>query len=182
MKKTFMGLRLKRLREERQLTQIALARALELSPSYLNQLEQNQRPLTVPVLLKLNAVFGVDVQLFSEDDEARLITDLRELFVAEADGERVSQAEIRELASNMPAVARSLLALGRRQRAAQEREEALATRLGLDRSEQSLLKPMPFEEVRDFFYAHHNYIDELDKLAESLFVTWQLQPLSLIHI
>lgn len=176
MKKTFMGLRLKRLREERQLTQIALARALELSPSYLNQLEQNQRPLTVPVLLKLNAVFGVDVQLFSEDDEARLITDLRELFVAEADGERVSQAEIRELASNMPAVARSLLALGRRQRAAQEREEALATRLGLDRSEQSLLKPMPFEEVRDFFYAHHNYIDELDKLAESLFVTWQLQP------
>ena len=32
------------------MTQIALARALELSASYLNQLEQNQRPLTVPVL------------------------------------------------------------------------------------------------------------------------------------
>lgn len=176
MKKAFMGLRLKRLREERQLTQIALARALELSPSYLNQLEQNQRPLTVPVLLKLNAVFGVDVQLFSEDEEARLITDLRELFHAEAGGEPVSQAEIRELASNMPAVARTLLALGRRQREAQEREEALALRLGLDRGEQSLLKPMPFEEVRDFFYARHNYIDELDKLAESLFSTWQLQP------
>lgn len=101
MKKAFMGLRLKRLREERQLTQVALARALELSPSYLNQLEQNQRPLTVPVLLKLNAVFGVDVQLFSEDDEARLITDLRELFAAEADGERVSLAEIRELALSL---------------------------------------------------------------------------------
>ncbi len=176
MKKAFMGLRLKRLREERQLTQIALARALELSPSYLNQLEQNQRPLTVPVLLKLNAVFGVDVQLFSEDDEARLITELRELFHAEAGGEPVSQAEIRELASNMPAVARTLLALGRRQREAQEREEALALRLGLDRGEQSLRKPMAFEEVRDFFYARHNYIDELDKLAEKLFSTWQLQP------
>ncbi len=175
MKKAFMGLRLKRLREERQLTQIALARALELSPSYLNQLEQNQRPLTVPVLLKLNAVFGVDVQLFSEDDEARLITDLRELFHAEAGGEAVSQAEIRELASNMPAVARTLLALGRRQREAQEREESLALRLGLDRGEQSLLKPMPFEEVRDFFYARHNYIDELDRFAESLFDSWLLE-------
>jgi len=76
----------------------------------------------------------------------------------------------------MPAVARSLLALGRRQREAQEREEALALRLGLDRGEQSLLKPMAFEEVRDFFYARHNYVDELDKLAESLFATWQLQP------
>lgn len=81
MKKTFMGIRLRRFREERGLTQVALARALELSPSYLNQLEQNQRPLSVPVLLKLNAVFGVDVQQFSEDDEARLIADLREVGV-----------------------------------------------------------------------------------------------------
>ncbi|MBF1165491.1 MAG: helix-turn-helix transcriptional regulator, partial [Dechloromonas agitata] len=135
MKKTFMGVRLKRLREERGLTQIALARALELSPSYLNQLEQNQRPLTVPVLLKLNAVFGVDVQLFSEDDEARLITDLRELFDEQSDCDAVSLAEIRELAANMPSVARTLLRLTKNQRASQEREEAWAARLGLDRSE-----------------------------------------------
>ena len=79
MKKTFMGVRLRRLREERGMTQVALARALDLSASYLNQLEQNQRPLTVPVLLKINAVFGVDVQRFSDDDEARLITGLREV-------------------------------------------------------------------------------------------------------
>ena len=41
MKKTFMGVRLRRLREERGMTQVALARALDLSASYLNQLEQN---------------------------------------------------------------------------------------------------------------------------------------------
>jgi len=67
-----MGVRLKRLREERGMTQQALASAIGLSLSYLNQIENNQRPLTVPVLLKLNAAFGIDVQLFSEDDEARL--------------------------------------------------------------------------------------------------------------
>ena len=49
MKKTFMGVRLRSLRAERGLSQVALANALELSPSYLNQLEQNQRPLTVAV-------------------------------------------------------------------------------------------------------------------------------------
>ena len=38
--------------------------ALEISPSYLNQIERNQRSLTVPVLLRLNAAFGLDVQLF----------------------------------------------------------------------------------------------------------------------
>ncbi len=65
-----MGVRLRRLREEQRLTQAALAAALGLSPSYLNQLENNQRPLTVPVLLKLNRAYGLDVQVFSDDDEA----------------------------------------------------------------------------------------------------------------
>ena len=42
MKKTFMGVRLRRLRAERGMSQVAMAQALGLSPSYLNQLEQNQ--------------------------------------------------------------------------------------------------------------------------------------------
>ena len=41
MKKAFMGLRLKRLREEQRLTQAALAQRLGMSLSYLNQLENN---------------------------------------------------------------------------------------------------------------------------------------------
>ena len=77
-RKAFIGVRLRRLREERRLKQIELAQALGISPSYLNQLEQNQRPLTVPILLKLNAAFGIDVQMFSEDEEARLMTDIRD--------------------------------------------------------------------------------------------------------
>ena len=55
MKKTFMGVKLRKLRAERGLSQIALAQALGLSPSYLNQIEQNQRPLTVQVLSSCTA-------------------------------------------------------------------------------------------------------------------------------
>ena len=40
MAKTFMGVRLRSLRAERGMTQLALAHALGLSPSYVNQLEQ----------------------------------------------------------------------------------------------------------------------------------------------
>lgn len=79
-----MGVRLRRLREERNLKQVELASALGISTSYLNQIEQNQRPLTVPVLLRINAAFGVDVQLFSEADEARLIGEVREVLSDEA--------------------------------------------------------------------------------------------------
>lgn len=177
MRKAFMGIRLKRLREERNLTQIALARALELSPSYLNQLEKNQRPLTVPVLLKINAVFGVDVQLFSEDDEARLIADLREAFADPVTSETVTLSEVRELAANMPAVGRAIVAFHRRYRLAAERSDSMASQLGLRDGDSGMLAPlMPFEQVRDFFYAHHNYFAHIDESAEKLFAKASLVP------
>jgi XRE family transcriptional regulator, fatty acid utilization regulator len=169
VKKPFMGVRLKRLREERRLTQQGLASAIGISLSYLNQLENNQRPLTLPVVLKLNAAFGVDIQLFSEDEEARLVADLRETLSDPQLGETISTAELRELAINMPAVGRALVGLNRRYRQAIEQSAALAARLGEDRqAETAILPSTSYEEVRDFFYIRHNYIAELDEAAERL--------------
>lgn len=168
MAKAFMGVRLQRLREERGLTQTALARILEISPSYLNQLERNQRPLTVPLLLRINASFGIDVQLFSEDEEARMVADLREALSEAGTGEAIAIAEIKALATNMPAVGRALVALHRRGRGLAERLDALAAGV-IPAEPGSALPPMPYEEVRDFFYRHHNHIAALDEAAERLF-------------
>lgn len=168
MRKTFMGVRLRSLREERRMTQAALADALGLSNSYLSQLEKNQRPLTVPVLLKINAVFGIDVQLFSDNDEARLISDLRDALSEAQPSEAVPLAEIRELAAGMPAIGHALVNLHRRYRSEAERADAMATRLGDERPD-SAATPMPFEQVRDFFYARHNHVAELDEAAERLY-------------
>lgn len=170
-----MGVRLRRLREERKLKQVELATALDISPSYLNQLEQNQRPLTVPVLLKLNAAFGIDVQLFADGEEGRLIAELREILSDAA--EPVSLAEIREIATNMPAVGHALLALHRRQREANERSEAMAAQLGDDWIAGGPARA-PFEQVRDYFYARGNHIDTLDRAAERLYDEAGLSPRS----
>lgn len=175
MAKAFMGVRLQRLREERGLTQTALARILEISPSYLNQLERNQRPLTVPLLLRINAAFSVDVQIFSEDEEARLVADLREALTEAGTGETVAMAEIKALATNMPAVGRALVTLHRRSRGLAERLDALASD-ALPFGEGRALPPlMPYEEVRDFFYRHHNHIAALDEAAERLFAEAELE-------
>lgn len=168
MRKTFMGVRLRRLREERGLTQQALAVALDLSPSYLNQIENNQRPLTVPVLLRLNAAFGLDVQLFSEDDEARLIADLRDALADPVVTESIATSELRELAMGMPAVGRAIVALHRRYRHAAEQAEALAAGLSPGGLAAGLAPLTPYEQVRDFFYARHNYFPALDEAAERL--------------
>ena len=162
MTKTFMGVRLKRLREDRGITQASLARALEISPSYLNQIENNQRPLTVPVLLKLNAAFGLDVQLFSDADEARLIAQLRGALADQGAG--ASLAEVREIAANMPAVARAIVAMQARLRDLSERADALAGQI----STPAASTPAAFEAVRDWFYERRNHVPDLDTLAEAV--------------
>ncbi|WP_024539092.1 short-chain fatty acyl-CoA regulator family protein [Comamonas badia] len=166
MKKTFMGVRLRRLRAERGLSQVAMAQALGLSPSYLNQLEQNQRPLTVAVLLKIHRALGVDVQQFSEDEEERLAAAMREA-LADAPAQ-ISLPELREVASQMPELGRALVGLHRRTLEVQAQLEAMALRLGDDRGGPPPARAMPFEMVRDFFFAHQNYFDEVDRRAEAL--------------
>jgi predicted transcriptional regulator/transcriptional regulator with XRE-family HTH domain len=169
MTKSFIGVRLRRLREERGMQQSVVAKALEISPSYYNQLENNQRPLTVQLLVRLSGLFGVDTQFFSEEEEAKLIAEMREALLSGAPEQAVSLAELREIASSMPAVGRALCAIQRRQRQAVEQLSALSGRSAQGEEALSVgLPPMPYEEVRDFFAAHHNYIDELDLSAEQL--------------
>jgi predicted transcriptional regulator/DNA-binding XRE family transcriptional regulator len=162
--KTFAGARLRRLREQHGLTQVALARALGLSTSYVNQLENDQRPITVSVLLTLTERFDLPTQYFAPDSDARLVSDLREVL---AEG-NATGAQIEELVARMPDVGQTLVNLHRRLHDATADLEALHSRANVDISAVAQ-QPMPFEEVRDFFYDRKNYIGELDIAAEELF-------------
>jgi len=175
--KSFLGPRLRRLREERGLTQLAVSKILGVSPSYYNQLENNQRPLTTPLINKISGAFGVDAQFFAEDDEGRVFADVREALNASAPHAVVSATELREFARNHPMLAQALIAIHRRQRAAGERASALAHALAERGGELSYAPPLaPHEEVRDFFYARHNYIAPLDEHAECLAYDLGLKP------
>ena len=170
MQKIYGGPRLRRLREERGLTQLALARILDLSASYVNQLENDQRPLTVPVLLKLNATFDLDAQFFAAESDARLAADLHDALTAVGPAS-AGPAMIEEFVARMPEIGQTLVTLHRRLLAATEQLEQYSAHLAAP-SEIGIEEgvPMPFEEVRDFFYDRHNHIAELDEAAERLFV------------
>ncbi|NNC73857.1 MAG: DUF2083 domain-containing protein [Sphingomonadaceae bacterium] len=66
--KLFAGHRIKRLRRQSGLTQAAMADMLEISPSYLNLVERNQRPLSATLLLKLAETFDFDTRSLSDDE------------------------------------------------------------------------------------------------------------------
>src|ERR1039458_8794968 len=127
--KARVGVRLRRFREERGLTQAALASALGISPSYVNQLESNQRPMTASVLLKLASVYDADLQQFSAEDADRLVAQLRDVLTDPSGGEQSSMAEIRELAATMPAVGRYVIELHRRYRHGRDVNETIMTRI-----------------------------------------------------
>jgi len=166
--RTFSGARLRRLRSEQGLTQSALARELHLSTSYVNQLENDQRPITVPVLLALTERFDLPAQYFSADSDARLVADLSDVFTETAAEGAISPSQIEEFVARMPEIGRSLVAVHRRLRDATDELEAYRSRATSETS-LPLQRPMPFEEVRDFFYDRNNYIGELDEAAERMF-------------
>ncbi|BBY57390.1 short-chain fatty acyl-CoA regulator family protein [Mycolicibacterium sarraceniae] len=168
--KTFAGARLRRLREEHGLTQVALARALNLSTSYVNQLENDQRPITVPVLLTLAERFNLPAHFFATDSDARLVADLREIFTEGP----ATTAQIEELVTRMPEVGQTIVNLHRRLHDASAELETVHGRANQD-AQPGTQQPMPFEEVRDFFYDRRNYIDSLDRAAEELFRTRELR-------
>lgn len=174
MDKTYAGGRLRRLRESRSMSQAELARFLEVSPSYINLLEHNSRPLTVPVLVKLTESFGVDLDFFTPKDTARLVADVREVLTTDGE-EPASTADLDELATNFPAVARTMVRLHRRYREVSDSLAALAHEHGEGGLANSPTQ-QPHEEVRDYFYQRQNYVGELDEHAESRAGELRLHP------
>jgi len=165
IKKLFLGYKLRRLRDARKLSQAALAGLLDVSPSYLNQIENNQRPLTVPVLLRIAKTFDVELASLVDDEDARLVGDLREALADPVFGaEPMRVSELRTAADSSPELVRRMLALYRSYIQVNERLQWLSENLSVPPSAPNF----PYEAVRDFFYANNNYFDSLDEAAERL--------------
>ncbi|MGP1352736.1 MAG: helix-turn-helix domain-containing protein [Parasphingopyxis sp.] len=75
--KLFAGHRIKRVRRQAGLTQAAMAETLDISPSYLNLIERNQRPLSATLLLRLAEQFDFDPRSLSDDEPGGGETGLR---------------------------------------------------------------------------------------------------------
>lgn len=167
MAKTFVGSRVRQLRSERGFSQAALAQTLEISPSYLNQIEHDVRPLTVAVLLRITEVFGVDATFFASQDDTRLVAELREVTLDRDIGVDVDQSELADIVAGHPAMAKALVNLHRRYRITTAQLAAATEDRRADGSGTGAIT-MPHEEVRDYFYQRQNYLHELDTAAEEL--------------
>jgi predicted transcriptional regulator/transcriptional regulator with XRE-family HTH domain len=162
--KLYAGAKLRELRTKLGLTQKDFATRLGVSLPYLNQMENNNRPVSTTVVLALATEFGMDVTELSAGDGERLVSDMREALADPVfQGKMPPLADIRLAASNAPGLARAFLDLHQGYRQTHERLASLDEALG---REDARAAPSPWEEVRDFFHYCDNYIDAVDRAAE----------------
>ncbi|WP_372573687.1 helix-turn-helix domain-containing protein [Ruegeria jejuensis] len=162
--KLYAGAKLREIRNRLALTQREFATKLGISLPYLNQMENNNRPVSTTVVLALAQEFGLDVTELSSGDSERLVSDMREVLADPLFAEAMPPpADLRLTASNAPALARAFIELHRHYRQTHERLASLDEALG---REDARLQASPWEEVRDFFHYCDNYIDAVDRSAE----------------
>lgn len=169
-RKALLGHKVRRLRQDLGLSQAEMAEQLAISASYLNLIEHNQRPVTVPLLFRLGQAFEIDLKAFAEDEEAQLAAGLKEAFADPLFAQdRPRDADLRELAAASPAAAEAVLTLYRAYRSLRDDARALAERMAESGRLQSLEgAASPLDEVRDFQQAMHNHVPELEAAAEEL--------------
>lgn len=162
--KLYAGAKLRETRLRLNLTQKVFADRLGVSLPYLNQMENNHRPVSSAVILSLVQEFGFDVSELGSGDGERLVSDLREIFADPVfKGEVPPAADIRLVASNAPTVAKALLALHQAHQQMSERLASLDAAIGQN---ETRTVASPWDEVRDFFHYCDNYIDAVDRAAE----------------
>jgi len=171
-----LGGKVRALRRRAHVTQVQLASQLGISPSYLNLIEQNRRPLSAPLLLKLADILHFDLKTFSTDDDTRRIGELLEVFGDPLfDGDEVTTQEVRELAVSSPVLSAAIVRLYGSYRSAAQSLDSLAASLpDGDAPASAETLRLPTEEVSDLMQRHMNFFPALETGAAQV---WRDAPL-----
>ncbi|HET9253110.1 MAG TPA: short-chain fatty acyl-CoA regulator family protein [Candidatus Eisenbacteria bacterium] len=165
---TGLGKRVRALRLREGLTQSAMAARLGISPSYLNLIESDRRPLSANLLLALAQAFSLDLRSFAGSVDTKLVADLSEVFGDPLFEDRApSQRELGEFVAGNPEVARAVIHLHHAYTEARASAESIAAEV-VDRQDLSGVDRagLAAEEVSDLIQRHVNHFPELEAEAE----------------
>src|SRR3954454_19620664 len=167
-KKLFVGPRFRRIRQQLGLSQTQIAEGMGISPSYINLIERNQRPVTAQILLRLAETYDLDLRDLATADEDRFFSELNEIFFDPLFRQiDLPKQELRDLAELCPGVTHSLQRLYAAYTEARRGETLVAAQMA-DRDDGSRYETNPIERVRELIEANRNYFPELEQAGETL--------------
>ena len=170
--KIFAGTRLRRIRNRLQFSQAALAESMGISPSYLNLIERDQRPITAQLLIKLNTLHGVDIaELAAAPETGYNLAKLKEVI---SDpllvGEIPALTELQEAALVAPNLVGATVKLYQAYREVLKRLGELSQNMVVGGTAQ---REIPFDAVRRFVQQQISF-PALEAVAEELW--FELSP------
>ena len=164
------GARIRRLRQNRGLTQAALAERLGVSTAYLNLIENDRRRLTPELLIRITRTLNVELDEFGPGDDARIAADLEEVFSEPLFEETpVNRRDVEALVVERPDLARAVLRLHQAYATTRSSAESLAAR-AMESSDLATIDRVRLssEQVSEFIQRHMNHFPELETAAEQL--------------
>lgn len=170
-KPIFLGKRVRALRLRAGISQATLAAKLGISPSYLNQLEHDRRPMTTSLLLGLAHALDTDVRALASGADADLLGALTEIFSEPLFEEHgLGGKELAAFVESSPDVARAVLQLHREYTNARTTLSTLAERVLDDPQELGNYErtQLSSELVSEFIQRHGNYFPALEDAAANL--------------
>jgi len=163
--KTFVGPQLRQLRRERKQTQAEMAKTLGISPGYVNLLENNQRSLSVRLLMALADAYQVDWRDIVHDETSNLLAELRNVIRDPMFSSGAPDLqELRAAIDHAPRLVEHFLNLYGIHRTTLER----IMRQGDAGASEGLLATSAEAVIHDFFRDHSNYFHRLEVAAEQL--------------
>ena len=164
MKKTFVGPQLRQLRRANKQTQAEMAKALGVSPAYVNLLENNQRSLSVQMLMALSDKYAVDWRELVQDPSSNVLAELRSTLQDPIFTEIPDLQELRAAVDHAPGLVDKFLQIYRTHRTTLDK----MLRQGQERMPDDLVASSPESIIHDFFRDHKNHFPELERAAETL--------------
>jgi len=161
--KIVIGHKLKRLRQSLSISQLDMARELEISASYLNLLENNQRPITVHLLFRIGQLYNIDFKEFSDDETGKITAELNEVFSEPViNSNDISKREIKNLASSSPTISNAIINLHDAYRKLREEIHVNNKNINFD------MKSTPMQSVRLFLTKSKNYFSVIEQATKSI--------------
>lgn len=163
MTKTLVGPQLRQLRRAHNQTQADMARALGVSAAYVNLLENNQRSLSVKVLMALTETYGVDWRSLVNDTELSHLSELRAavrdpVFLADAP----DLQELRAALDHAPRLVEQFLQLHQQHSTLRDKMRTLTPGASLSQ----MLAASAESGIYQFFRNHDNHFPDLEAAAD----------------
>ncbi|MEL6379475.1 MAG: short-chain fatty acyl-CoA regulator family protein [Pseudomonadota bacterium] len=163
--KLFIGPKLRRLRQSLGLTQTRMAQELEISPSYLNLIEGNQRPVSAALLIRLTQNYDVPLDELSGTNDVALVADLYEALRDPRIAGAIPKSEVEAVVAASPAIAAAFLDLCKE--IGRTGGDNPAAETGQTSGTIETIND-PVDAVRRFIHDAGNYFPALDEAAEAL--------------